>query len=255
MSCGFGAFHEDLLPDDISHGMQGGPELRVEIATLQSGIEERDVKWTRARRRFNLSYGIRDMDDVRVVETMFIAHDGAAHPIRVRDWGDYSTGVGCETTPHDDVLISVADMVGNQVPIYRTKKSGGRLKRRRIYKPRTCGFGVAVDGVPLEGGWSLDASRGVVHFSSRPRGTCITWGGLYDTPVRFDAQSFSRTVTMAELGEVPGIDLIEVLGDRDAFPEGVDDVLRAALGSSDAAVVGVTDDLAALEALIDGLAV
>jgi|GEM_PF-944628 len=238
MTCEYGCFHEDLLPDRMSLGMMGGPEYMTDIVTSRSGREERNALWSRARRTYDVKYGMRKAEDVHVIRRFHLARFGKAHPFRVRDWGDFSTapGEGAEgTTPFDDTLATVADLGGNtRVPLYRTYQSGGRIIRRRIYKPRPCGFRIALDGVELTTGWSLDPARGFVEFDAMPTGTCLTWGGVYDTPVRFDADRLEASMEMVHIGEYPSVPLIEVLDERDIWPETKDDAIRAHLGSSDA---------------------
>jgi uncharacterized protein (TIGR02217 family) len=47
---------------------------------------------------------------------------------------------------------------------------------------------IALDGVELASGWSVDATTGIVTFAAAPgAGVAITAGFEFDVPVRFDS--------------------------------------------------------------------
>ena len=72
---------------------------------------------------------------------------------------------------------------------------------------------VAVDGIELVGGWTLQ-DKGVVEFSSPPGdGASITAGFQFDVPVRFveDRIEVNRATFLA--GEAPSVPLVEVRED------------------------------------------
>jgi len=255
----YGNFHEDVLPDSIALGARTGPEFNTQVATMESGEEERNQRWSRPKWRAEIGFSDRIHEDVRFIQKFFIARAGRAHPFRMRMIDDYTTRpapkIVCgetrktepdpdefyEPTPFDDCLITIAEMTSNNVDLSRTYQSGGRVFRRRIYKPRVRGFRVGMsleDGsqVELTDGWSLDASRGIVCFDFVPTGVCLFWGGYYDTPVRFDNDWLPATMSLGSAGEYgsyQSVPIIEVTSKDDVMPETEDDEIRAALGVSE----------------------
>ena len=43
------SFHDVIFPSRLAFGARGGPERQVEIVRLASGLEQRNVRWSRAR--------------------------------------------------------------------------------------------------------------------------------------------------------------------------------------------------------------
>jgi uncharacterized protein (TIGR02217 family) len=68
---------------------------------------------------------------------------------------------------------------------------------------------VAVAGVELTTGFSVDATTGLVTFASAPTGA-LTAGFEFDTPVRFDTDQLSINLATFAAGEIPSIPLVEV---------------------------------------------
>jgi hypothetical protein len=85
------AFHEVRFPDNISRGARGGPERRTQIVELASGDEERNASWANSRRRYDVAYGIRRVDDLAAVVAFFEARNGRLHGFRFKDWGDHKS--------------------------------------------------------------------------------------------------------------------------------------------------------------------
>ena len=83
------AFHAVRAPDNISRGARGGPERRTQIAELTSGAEERNASWANSRRRYDVAYGIRRVDDLAAVVAFFEARSGRLHGFRFKDWADF----------------------------------------------------------------------------------------------------------------------------------------------------------------------
>ena len=70
---------------------------------------------------------------------------------------------------------------------------------------------VAVDGVEIAEGVSVDAATGAVTFAAAPAaGALVTAGFEFDVPVRFDLDRLSVNLAAFEAGEIPSIPLIEI---------------------------------------------
>ena len=81
---------------------------------------------------------------------------------------------------------------------------------RRITQPVAGSVIVAVDGVPVATGWSIDAGGGVVFDVAPDEGAVVTAGFRFDVPVRFeeDRLNVSRATFLA--GEAASVALVEV---------------------------------------------
>lgn len=239
----YGQFHEALLPVGISAGMRRTTRDGVSIVTLASGSEERNRSQRNLRRTWSVSYGLLGARGLARLSAFYDARGGRTYGFRARDWLDWTTARHgecglCAPTPCDDLLVDLAAHVGPPVfPLWRRYPSIGRETKRRIFKPRCAHFGIAMDGEPLTSGWRLDPARGLVIFEDRPTGERLTWGGVYDTPIRFDSE-LSLDLEMVHLGSAEGIALKELSHERDVMPETPEDEFAAMQA-------GDEDDLAA----------
>lgn len=53
------SFHDVIFPSRLAFGATGGPQRQVEIVRLASGLEQRNARWSRARRTYAISTGIK----------------------------------------------------------------------------------------------------------------------------------------------------------------------------------------------------
>jgi uncharacterized protein (TIGR02217 family) len=71
---------------------------------------------------------------------------------------------------------------------------------------------VAVAGVELMSGWTVDGATGLVGFTTPPaNGAAVTAGFLFDVPVRFDTDRLDVELTSFDGAEAPSIPLLEIL--------------------------------------------
>jgi uncharacterized protein (TIGR02217 family) len=86
--------------------------------------------------------------------------------------------------------------------------SGG--EERGITRPVAGSVRIAVGGVELASGWSLEALGEIPLDEPPPAGAAITAGFLLDVPVRFadDRLEVNRATFLA--GEAPSVQLIEI---------------------------------------------
>ena len=205
------AFHEVRFPDDISRGARGGPERRTQIVELASGDEERNASWANSRRRYDVAYGIRRADDLAVVVAFFEARNGRLHGFRFKDWGDHKSCLPSGTPSPTDQLIGTGDGATTAFHLVKRYESGAQAWVRRIVKPVAGTVRVARAGVEATSGWSVDATTGVVSFSTAPAaGVLVTAGFEFDVPVRFDTDRLDVTWDLDRLGSIASIPLLEV---------------------------------------------
>ena len=205
------AFHEVRFPENISRGARGGPQRRTQIVELASGVEERNASWANSRRRYDVAYGIRRVDDLAAVVAFFEARKGRLYGFRFKDWADHKSCVPSGTPSPTDQLIGTGD--GEQTEFKLTKEyaSGGHSWVRAITKPVTGTVRIAVDGDEQMSGWSVDAMTGILTFATAPaEGVAIRAGFEFDVPVRFDTDVLDVTLDIERLGSITSIPLVEL---------------------------------------------
>lgn len=103
---------------------------------------------------------------------------------------------------------------GTRTSFALTKRYGAAFDPylRPITRPVAGSVRVAVAGVELTSGWSVDTATGVVGFSVAPaNGAAVTAGFLFDVPVRFDTDRLDIELASFDGAEVPAIPLVEIL--------------------------------------------
>ena len=92
--------------------------------------------------------------------------------------------------------------------------AGSRHRRRSgwaIAKPVAGTVRVALGTVEQMSGWTLDATTGVVTFTTAPgNGVIVRAGFEFDVPVRFDTDMLDVTLDIERLGSITSIPLIEI---------------------------------------------
>ncbi|MFZ5690676.1 MAG: phage distal tail protein, Rcc01695 family [Pseudomonadota bacterium] len=205
------AFHEILFPLDIALGSAGGPERRTEIVALASGREERNARWAHSRRRYDAGYGVKTFEALSQVIAFFEERRGMLHGFRWRDRLDHASAAPGVTVTALDQTIGVGD--GETVAFQLAKTYGGAFAPyvRPVVKPVSGSVRVAVDGVELNDGFSVDVTTGVVTFAIPPGiGEAVTAGFLFDVPVRFDTDYLEVDLSAFAAGAIPKIPLIEI---------------------------------------------
>ncbi len=205
------AFHEVRFPDDISRNARGGPERRTQIVELASGDEERNASWANSRRRYDAAYGIRRADDLAAVVAFFEARTGRLYGFRWKDWADFKSCLPSQAPATTDQTIGTGDGITTDFQLVKSYVSGAQTWARMITKPVAGTVRIAIDGVDQTTGWAVDATTGVVSFTTAPAsGTAITAGFEFDVPVRFDTDALDVTLDIERLGSITSIPLIEV---------------------------------------------
>ena len=205
------AFHEIRFPDNISRGARGGPERRTQIVELASGDEERNASWANSRRRYDVAYGIRRADDLASVVAFFEARNGRLFGFRTKDWADYKSSLPSQAITPTDQQIGTGTGSLKSFPLAKRYTSGAQTWVRSIAKPVAGTVRIAFGAVEQTSGWTLDATTGVVTFTSAPsNGVIVRAGFEYDVPVRFDTDMMDVTLDIERLGSITSIPLLEI---------------------------------------------
>ncbi len=206
------AFHDVRFPLDISRRAQAVVQRRTEIVVLGSGREQRNARWRDARRRWQVGYGCKSMDDLHAVIAFFEARRGRLHAFRFRDWADWKSCNPLSTPAADDQLIATAD--GSTTTFQLVKRYGDAADAhiRHITRPVSGTVRVAVDGVEQTTGFTVDHATGQISFDAAPPvGAVIAAGYEFDVPARFDTDELRIDLAAFNHGAAPDIDIIEVL--------------------------------------------
>lgn len=214
------AFLDVEFPRGIAKGSQRIAERRVDVVTLGSGYEQTNARWADSRRSWQTGFGIRSADDLAEVYSFFEEAGGPEHFFRFRDWLDYRSCKPSFEPAATDQVIGLGD---GEARAFQLVKSYGAIKPyvRPIVLPHAGSVRVAVDGVEVGGGWSVDQITGLVSFSTPPpAGAQITAGFFFDVPVRFASNAIAVEMTYFDdhggvgVGSVPDVMLVEVRADN-----------------------------------------
>lgn len=83
------SFDEVQFPTSISLGAESISRRNVDVIKRGSGYEVRNERWRRSLRSYDISLGIRDIEDVQDVIDFWEARGGRARGFRFKDWADY----------------------------------------------------------------------------------------------------------------------------------------------------------------------
>lgn len=212
------SIHAVQFPTNISQGSAGGPSFKTSVMETDSGVEERLSRWTNARRRYNVKYGIRTKADLAVVHKFYLLRQGALYGFRYKDPLDFTTnsnGYGAYTK--DDEIFGVGDGTTKVFQLKKDYSDAVHTITRNITRPVNGKVLIAVNGVlqTETTDYTLSYESGQVTFVSAPPNTQnCSWGGEFDTPVRFgdevDEAGLLAALANFNMGSIPDIPLIEI---------------------------------------------
>jgi uncharacterized protein (TIGR02217 family) len=206
------AFDNVRLPTAISRGATGGPERRTDVVTTASGREERNSRWAHSRRRYNIGYGVKSIQDLQQVIHFFEGRRGKLHAFRFKDHTDFKSCAANATPSATDQVLGTG--TGGQAAFQLVKHYGAPSRDyvRNISAPVVGSVLIAVNAVATTS-FTLNAQTGLMTFNAGSipaNGAVVTAGFEFDVPVRFDADEITVNLSHFEVGEIPEIPLIEV---------------------------------------------
>jgi uncharacterized protein (TIGR02217 family) len=206
------AFDNVRLPTAISRGATGGPERRTDVVTTASGREERNSRWAHSRRRYNIGYGVKSIQDLQEVIHFFEGRRGKLHAFRFKDHTDFKSSAANATPSATDQVLGTG--TGAQAAFQLVKHYGAPSRDyvRNISAPVVGSVLIAVNAVTTTS-FTLNAQTGLITFNAGSipaNGAVVTAGFEFDVPVRFDADEITVNLSHFEAGEIPEIPLIEV---------------------------------------------
>ena len=188
------AFEETQFPVAISYGSAGGPGFLTRKVESLSGFEDRDAKWSEARRAFDIAYGIKPQIELEDLLVWHQAMKGSHVGFRARDADDYKSCL-IQDTPAQTDQILLASAVGGETTtqIIKTYPKGGQSTTYTVTKPVNGTVLVERNtGLLIEGtDYVIDYTTGIITWDTGvfPSGLTasdtIKAGYEYDVPVRF----------------------------------------------------------------------
>lgn len=202
--------------DDIAYPLALGrdtsisPEFSTSIAVTASGFERRNSLWSDARLRFDIGPGLRSEEELGTLIAFFRARRGPARGFRLRDPSDCSSAAMTGTPSPTDQLLGTGDGLRTDFALVKHYGAGADAQLRRITRPVAGSLRVALDAVPLAGGWTL-AEGGTIRFETAPpSGVQVSAGFLFDVPVRFAEDRLEIAGAAFAAGEAPSVPVVEI---------------------------------------------
>lgn len=210
------SFHDLRFPVRISFGATGGPERRVEIVSLTSGREKRNLRFSQSRRHFDAGTGARSLADLHEIIAFFEARRGPLHGFRFRDPFDMkSCAPEAEPAPFDQVL-GLGDGTRAEFQLVKRYGAGEDAYVRIIGKPVAGSVRVSVAGGELTtpDAFIVDHGTGIVAFAEHAipdEGQEVRAGYEFDVPARFDAERLAISLSAFKAGQIPSIPIVEIV--------------------------------------------
>jgi uncharacterized protein (TIGR02217 family) len=208
-------FHDVLFPLDVALKSVGGPERRTEIVTFGSGREQRNARWADSRRRYDAGYGIKTLEALQAVVAFFEERRGQLIGFRWRDRLDHASAAPGQPPSPLDQGIGTGDGTTATYQLVKTYGTGFAPYTRAITKPVAGTVRIAVGGVEITSGVSVDTTTGLVTFAPGhlpPPGAAVTAGYQFDVPVRFDTDYLEVDLSAFAAGAIPKIPVVEIRG-------------------------------------------
>jgi uncharacterized protein (TIGR02217 family) len=135
--------------------------------------------------RYELNYSNGNVDELaKKISNLFKKAMGTYRPFRVKHYAEFTTNNKTQTpTPFDQQLIELLNFNYQLVTWYDIP--GPESPRRLILKPIVGSVRVAVDGVEVVSGFTINYNNGTIQFLKSPGGV-VTGGAEFDIPMRFD---------------------------------------------------------------------
>lgn len=214
------AFHEVQFPPSVSMGAIGGARFSTSIVTLSGGTEQRNINWANRRGEWDVSHGLKTVEQIEALIAFFHARFGMAYGFRFKDWSDFQLPRWRET-PGDVVAVPITFTTDGATQTFQIRKpygDAGNTYYRPIYKPIAATVRVLANGVEVfsPASWTVVAATGIITLGSAlytTTGTTIAVVCEFDTPARFDTDDLKVTVTMVDnysWGAIPVIETREI---------------------------------------------
>jgi uncharacterized protein (TIGR02217 family) len=214
-------YNDTVFPHDISYNSEGAEVFATEVNVADSGYEQRIGAWDQPLMEYNVAYGVRTLEQLHALKTLFRVVRGKSHGFRFRDPIDYTSSfaTGEEARSPDpitpfDQIIGTGDGNNRQFQLIKKYETAeGDSIVRPIFKPENGTVTIASNGrVYPSTSFSVDYETGVVTTGSA---VTETVGGTVDMSGPIGGGGRYRNITWTDgssLTELRVGDYLDVSG-------------------------------------------
>lgn len=204
------SFDDVKLDEEIERGALGGPVFKTNVARLNSGHAKRLQLWSQPLGRWDIAYGLRELDDQGAIDGMrkiiafFYARRGRLKTFRFKDWFDFEVLVAEQ--------FGTGDTSTTIFQLSRTYTDTGAFTFvKTITKPISGTVSIFVDAVlqTETTHYTIDYSTGLVTFVSAPAAVPLTWTGEHDKHTGFEVDALEVDMGIFNAGSIPSIPIQE----------------------------------------------
>jgi uncharacterized protein (TIGR02217 family) len=183
------------FPDDISYGVEFGPEFVTEVVGNDAGRESRNRVRQRALCTGDCAHAVKSQAEMKVLLTFFRSVGGRFSGFRFKDWSDYQLALA-------DSSLTLVPATTNQFQINKLYQAAvGFSELRPIRKPVAGTLVLKDAGVTVAAGsgagqWVLDSTTGIITIGAGLTRTAanLTASCDFDVPVRFETDKMSSKI-------------------------------------------------------------
>jgi uncharacterized protein (TIGR02217 family) len=162
----------DVFPFDISYNTVGSIRFATDVTVVDSGDDQRVSRWDQPLMEFDVAYGVRTMDQLTALITLFRAMRGRLYAFCYQDWTDYTSSVATEYAARQaptitalDQAIGVGDGLTTTFQLTKTYPSQTQQLIRPITQPQPNSVLAAINDAPTTN-FTVDNTTGLITFTS-----------------------------------------------------------------------------------------
>ncbi len=173
---------DELFPKDISENSQGIIRFATDVVQVDSGADQRSGRWDQSLMEYDVSYGVRTMEDLHALIAFFRAMRGRLYGFMFEDHVDHTSTLATATearaapdpTAFDQVLgqggpfivtpIAEAPPKTFQLVKHYPTPQGLFEQIRTITRPKVGTVKVAIDNLE-KANWTVDYHTGIITFT------------------------------------------------------------------------------------------
>lgn len=177
------------FPECVRYGYTNRSQWSETISEYAGGTEDRNRNWLYSKKVFNVTIGPKEAEAVIECYEFWEALAGPDCGFRFKDVLDYKSCRVTDTPAATDQVLTLTPGSPGGYQLVKTYTKGARSTVRKILKPVEGTLKIADNGVLKTEGihWVCDYTTGLVTAFFSPVGQ-VTWGGEFDTPVRFNSE-------------------------------------------------------------------
>lgn len=188
-------FHDIQFPTSLSLGSSGGPGYRHQVVSLPTGAEEIVATQSMPRWTFDVAKAVQSFSAATALVKFYLARGGLSNYFRFKYPLDYTSNAdGTTAYASTDQNIGTGDGSTLAFQLRKVYSDAAGSVYHTITKPVSGRVAIAVNGVAQTSPgwsypWSVDATTGIVTFTTAPPASeSVTAGFEYDFEVRFSEE-------------------------------------------------------------------